>query len=139
MPAFAASLTLSDTRLVVIPAAVVASGDTFDIKLGRAGTITGITFDNCNNVAGVFSVSKVSSTGVVTSICNVTAAGATGNEITASVLYTALFATTPTYADTIAARSFSATDTLRITSGLANSGGIINIDVAFSKTSSVLQ
>ena len=96
MAAFSAQLILSDTRLVVVPAAVVASGDTFDIALGRAGIITGITFDNCNNVAGVFSVSKVSATGVVTSICNVTAAGATGNEITASVLYTALFATTPT-------------------------------------------
>jgi hypothetical protein len=139
MPAFAASLTLSDTRLVVIPAAVVASGDTFDIRLGRAGTITGLVFDNCNNVAGVFTVSKVSSTGVVTSICNVTAAGATGNEITASTLYTALFATTPTYAGTLAARSFSATDTLRITSGLNDSGGIINIDVALSKTPSALQ
>ena len=140
MPAFTASLTLSDTRLVVIPAAVVASGDTFDIKLGRAGIITGMTFDNCNNVAGVFSVSKVSSTGVVTSICEVTAAGATGNEITASVLYTALFATLPAdYAGALARRSFLATDTLRITSGLNNSGGIINVDVVFSKTPSALQ
>jgi len=140
--AFAASLTLSDTRLVVIPTAPVANSETFDIKLGRAGTITGMTFDNCNNVIGVFSVSKVSNdpTPVVTSICNVTAAGNTGNEITPSALYTALFATLPAdYAGALARRSFLATDTLRVTSGLANSAGIINIDVVFNKAPSALQ
>ena len=135
MPAFTAALTLSDTKLVVVPDAVVASGDTFDIRLGRAGIITGMSFSNCNNVAGVFSISKVSNASppVVTSICEVTAAANTGNEITSSILYTALFATLPaTYAGARARRSFVATDILRVTSGLANSGGIVTIDVAFS-------
>ena len=50
-----------------------------------------------------------------------------------------LFATTPTYAGVLAARSFLATDRLRVTSGLNDSGGIINIDVMFTRTPSILQ
>jgi hypothetical protein len=139
MAAFAASLTLSDARLVVIPTVPVANTlttDTFDIKLGRAGTITGLVFDNMNTINGSFKVSKVSALGAVTDIITVAAGAAAGNEIVSAAAYAAF---DTDYATTLAKRSFIATDTLRVTCLTANSAGVINIDVALSKTPSVLQ
>lgn len=134
MAAFAASLSLSDNRLFVTPAAAVPLNDTFDIKLGRAGTLVGLGFCNMNTTNGSFKVSKVSSTGVVTDLITVAAGAAVGNEIVEAAAYTAAFLTD--YATTLALRSFLATDTLRVTSLLAASAGVVSIDVVFSKTPS---
>jgi len=139
MAAFAASLTLSDTRLVVVPTVPVTNTlttDTFDIRLGRAGTITGLTFDNMNNVNGSFKVSKVSASNVVTDIITVAAGAAAGIEIVTAATYAAF---DTDYATTLAKRSFIATDFLRVTCLTANSAGVINIDVSFSRTPAILQ
>lgn len=136
MAAFAASLTLSDARLVVIPAAPVPNTDTFDIKLGRSGVVTGLVFGNMNTINGSFKVSKLSAAGVLTDIVTVAAGAAAGNEIVSAAAYAAF---DTDYATTLAKRSFSATDTLRVTCLTANSAGVLNIDVALGKTPSVLQ
>ena len=135
MAAFSATLVLSDNTLTVIPGAVVADLDTFDISLGRAGTITGLSLDNMNTVQATFKVSKVSSTGVVTDIIAVDAGANAGNEIVYAAAYSAAYATS--YANTLALRSFVATDRLRVTCTTANSGAVVNIGVAFSRVPSI--
>jgi hypothetical protein len=132
MAAFAATLSLSDTRLVVVPAAPVPSNDTFDIKIGRAGTLVGLGLANMNTINAAFKVSKVSSTGVVTDIIAIAAGAAVGNEIVSSTAFSAAFATD--YATTLALRSFTATDTLRVTCTTANSAAVLDIDVVLSRT-----
>ena len=134
MAAFAGSLSLSDTRLIVVPTAPVPVNDTFDIKLGRAGTLVGMGLANMTNVNSAFKVSKVSSTGVVTDILAVAAGAAVGNEVVSAAAYSAAFATD--YATTLALRSFTATDTLRVTCTTASSAGVIDLDVLFGKTPS---
>lgn len=135
MAAFSATLVLSDNSLSVIPGAIVPNNDTFDISLGRAGTITGLGLENMNTIRATFKVSKVSSTGAVTDIIAVDAGANAGNEIVAATSYSAAFATD--YATTLALRSFVATDRLRVTCTTANSGAVINIGVAFSRVPSI--
>ena len=135
MAAFSATLILSDNILSVIPAGLVPNNDTYDIALGRAGTITGLTLDNMKDVRSTFKVSKVSALGAVTDIIAVDAGAAAGNEIVSAAAYSAAFSTD--YATTLALRSFTATDRLRVTCTTASSGAVVNIGVALSRTPSI--
>lgn len=130
MATFSAVVHAGADTLTIVPSANVALNDTFDLAYKRAGRVTALWLANGNTVASSFTVAKVSAAGVVTNIITVTAAGALGTEITEALLFAAA-----AQAD----RVFSATDSLRITSNVANSNGAICIRFAWSQTPGLSQ